>query len=211
MPASTSRSAAHLATAVLIALLVSGCAGETPTSTAASQATTTSTVAPTTTTVAPMTAKELAWLKAIPKVSKKIEKSIGAISNLSTSGMANLANSLRSCSRELARGGSPSDPLQPVYTLVKKACREYDKGAVCFTTAARIGIPFCRHSRRANPVQGDRLRLRGCRQGHHRPWSTPRTRARTSRRRLADDAISAGLHGQTRYGHPLRACLGQSR
>jgi hypothetical protein len=141
MPASTSRSSAHLATAVLLVLLVSGCAGETPTSTAASQATT-STVAPTTTTVAPMTAKELAWLKAIPKVSKKIENSIGAISNLSTSGMASLANSLRSCSRELARGGSPSDRLQPVYTLVKKACREYDKGAVCFTTAARIGIPF---------------------------------------------------------------------
>jgi hypothetical protein len=142
MPASTSRSSAHLATAVLLALLVNGCAGETPTSTAASQATTTSTVAPTTTTAPPMTAKELAWLKAIPKMSKRIEKSIMAISELSTSGMASLANSLRSCSRELARGGSPSDRLQPVYALVRKACREYDKGAVCFTTAARVGIPF---------------------------------------------------------------------
>jgi hypothetical protein len=26
--------------------------------------------------------------------------------------------------------------------LVKRGCGEYDKGAVCFTTAARIGIPF---------------------------------------------------------------------
>ena len=38
--------------------------------------------------------------------------------------------------------GSPSDRLEPVYVLVKKACKEYDKGAACFTTAARIGIPF---------------------------------------------------------------------
>jgi hypothetical protein len=26
--------------------------------------------------------------------------------------------------------------------LVKKGCKEYDKGAVCLRTAARIGIPF---------------------------------------------------------------------
>jgi hypothetical protein len=32
--------------------------------------------------------------------------------------------------------------LQPVYVLVKKACKEYDKGAACFTTAASVGIPF---------------------------------------------------------------------
>jgi hypothetical protein len=56
--------------------------------------------------------------------------------------MLMLANSLRSCSRELARGGSPNDRLEPVYVLVKKACKQYDKGATCFTTAARIGIPF---------------------------------------------------------------------
>jgi hypothetical protein len=31
-------------------------------------------MAPTTTTVPPMTAKELAWLKAIPKVRKQIDK-----------------------------------------------------------------------------------------------------------------------------------------
>jgi hypothetical protein len=81
-----------------------------------------------------MTAEELAWLKAIPGVQKRIDKSIESTSNLATS--------LRRCSRELTRDGAPSDRLQPVYALVNKGCKEYDKGAVCFTTAARIGIPF---------------------------------------------------------------------
>jgi hypothetical protein len=140
MPASTRRSAARLVATVLLVLLVGGCAGQTDDTTTAAQPTT-STVAPTTT-VPPMTAKELAWLKAIPKVSRKIEKSVELISNLTTSGLLKLANSLRSCTRELARGGSPSDRLEPVYAIVKKACREYDKGAACFTTAASVGIPF---------------------------------------------------------------------
>src|SRR5262245_7270672 len=56
--------------------------------------------------------------------------------------MTKLANSLRSCTRVLARGGSPSDRLQPVYALALKGCKEYNKGAACFTTAARIGIPL---------------------------------------------------------------------
>jgi hypothetical protein len=143
MPASTSRSPTRLAVLVLLAVLVGGCADKGTTSAAGSQATTTSTtVAPTTTTVPPITAKELAWLKAIPKVRMKIDKSYQTIRNLTTSGMLMLANSLRSCSRELARGGPPNDRLEPVYVLVKKACKQYDKGAACFTTAARIGIPF---------------------------------------------------------------------
>jgi hypothetical protein len=29
-----------------------------------------------------------------------------------------------------------------VYVLVKKACKEHDKGAACFATAASVGIPF---------------------------------------------------------------------
>jgi hypothetical protein len=140
MPASTRRSAARLAAAVLLVVLVGGCAGQTEESTTAAQATT-STVAPTTT-VPPLTAKELAWLRAIPKVSRKIEKSVELIRNLTTSGLLKLANSLHSCTRELARGGSPSDRLEPVYVIVKKACREYDKGAACFTTAARIGYTY---------------------------------------------------------------------
>jgi hypothetical protein len=142
MPASTGRPAARLAAAVLLVVVVGGCAGQADESTAASQpSTTSSTVAPTTTTVPPMTAKELAWLKAIPKVHKKIDRTLET-TNLTISAMRMLANMLRSCGRELVRGGSPSDRLQPVYVLVKRGCREYDKGAVCFTTAARIGIPF---------------------------------------------------------------------
>ena len=65
------------------------------------------------------TAKELAWLKAIPKVRTKIDKSIETTSNLTISAMRNLATSLRSCSRELARGGAPSDRLQPVVPLLR--------------------------------------------------------------------------------------------
>jgi hypothetical protein len=148
MPASTSRSAASLAAATLLVLLAAGCAGKSTTSNAASQPGTTSTVAatttvaPTTTTLPPLTAKDLAWLKAIPTVSKKIDKILNATSNMTISAMRKLAGSLRSCSRELVRGAPHSDRLQPVLALVKKACKEYDKGAVCFATAARIGIPY---------------------------------------------------------------------
>jgi hypothetical protein len=139
MPATTRHSAVRLAS-ILLVVLVAGCAGQTDKPTTA--AATTTTVAPTTTTLPPLTAKELAWLKAIPSVSRKIEKSIEAISDLTPAGMARLANTFRSCTRELVRGGSPSERLQPVYVLVKKACKEYDKGAACFATAASVGIPF---------------------------------------------------------------------
>jgi hypothetical protein len=141
MPASTRRSIARLAVLILLVVLAGGCAGQPDEPTAAAPATTT-TVAPTTTTLPPLTAKELAWLKAIPTVSRKIEKSIEAISDLTPAAMARLATIFRSCTRELVRGGPPSERLQPVYVLVKKGCREYDKGAACFATAASVGIPF---------------------------------------------------------------------
>jgi hypothetical protein len=129
---------------ILLLMLAAGCAGQTdkPSTAAAASTTTATTVAPTTTTLPPLTAKELAYLKAITTVSTKIEKSIEAISDLTPAGLARLANSFRSCTRELVRGGPPSDRLQPVYVLVKKACREYDKGAACFATAASVGIPI---------------------------------------------------------------------
>jgi hypothetical protein len=140
MPANTRRFAARLAS-ILLVVLVAGCAGQSDEPSTAAAASTT-TVAPTTTTLPPLTAKELAYLKAISTVSRKIEKSIEAISDLTPAGMARLANTFRSCTRELVRGGPPSDRLQPVYVLVKKACKEYDKGAACFATAASVGIPF---------------------------------------------------------------------
>jgi hypothetical protein len=142
MPATTRRSAALVAVSILLLVLVAGCAGQTDQPSTAGAASTTSTVAPTSTTLPPLAAEERAWLKAIPTVSRKIEKSIEAISNLTPAAMARLANTFRSCTRELVRGGPPSERLQPVYVLVKKACKEYDKGAACFATAASIGIPF---------------------------------------------------------------------
>lgn len=142
MPATTRRSAALVAVSILLLVLVAGCAGQTDQPSTAGAASTTSTVAPTSTTLPPLAAEERAWLKAIPTVSRKIEKSIEAISNLTPAAMARLANTFRSCTRELVRGGPPSECLQPVYVLVKKACKEYDKGAACFATAASVGIPF---------------------------------------------------------------------
>jgi hypothetical protein len=43
------------------------------------------------TTVPPMTAEELAWLKLIPTVSKKIDKTFETTTNLTTRGMTKLA------------------------------------------------------------------------------------------------------------------------
>lgn len=173
MSASTSRSAFRLAATVLLALLVAGCASKTVRSTAASTATsqpsTTTVAAVTTTTVAPMTAEELAWLGAITKMHKTIDKAFSATTvYLTREKMTSFASSLRTCSRELARIGSPSARLRPVYVIVKKACDTYDKGAKCFATAASVsmadggvvaGTPQERTQRRAldcgGAAQGD--------------------------------------------------------
>jgi hypothetical protein len=58
---------------------------------------------------------------------------------LTSSKMRSLANTLRSCRRQLLRAGSPSDRLRPIHALVTEACQEYDKGAQCFAAAARMG------------------------------------------------------------------------
>jgi hypothetical protein len=159
MPASTSRSAARRTATILLVLLVGGCAGQPDESTTAAQATTSTaaptTLAPTTTAPPPLTAKERAWLKAIPRVSSKIEKALGATTiNVTPATMHAYANTLRSCRRELLAAGSPSDRLQPVYALVKRACAQCDKGARCFDTAATLnpigpGTPAARAQDRA--------------------------------------------------------------
>jgi hypothetical protein len=138
MPASSSRSAARLAAMVVLVLLVGGCAGKTSSSTAASTpGTTATTVAPTTTgTIVPLA--EEAWLKAVTKLHQTIDKPFTGSINMTRAKMVELGGTLRACSRELARIGSPSHRLQPVHVLVKKACRTYDKGAECFATAARV-------------------------------------------------------------------------
>jgi hypothetical protein len=156
MPANRSRSATRL---VVLVLLVSGCGGQPDESTAVGQATTSTvaptTLAPTTTAPPPLTAKERAWLKAIPRVSGKIEKTLGASTiNVTPATMHAYANTLRSCRRELLGAGPSSDRLQPVYALVKKACAQHDKGARCFDTAATLnpigpGTPAARAQDRA--------------------------------------------------------------
>jgi len=139
MPATTRHSAARLAVAFLLAMLVGGCAGNSAKSTAAPQTSTTSTTAAPTATASPMTTEELAWLKAISKLHETIDKPFNVSNlNMTRAKMVELGNVFRACSRELARIGPPSDRLQPVYVSVQKACRIYDKGAKCFATAARV-------------------------------------------------------------------------
>jgi hypothetical protein len=143
MPASTSRSATRLAAAILLVLLVGACGGQPGASTTAAQATTSTvastTLAPTTTAPPPLTAKERAWLKAVPRVSRRIEKTVGVESFYVTpERLHSFANTLRSCRRELLGAGAPSDRLRPAYALVKKACAQHDKGARCFDTAATL-------------------------------------------------------------------------
>jgi hypothetical protein len=139
MPANHSRSTAHLAVPVLLVLLIAGCGGQSNESTTAGQATTSTTVAPTTT-VPPMTAEELAWLKAVTTLHQKMDKALQQSATLTRAKMTSYATTLRACSRELTRIGSPTDRVQPVHVVVKKACRTYDKGAKCWATAARVSM-----------------------------------------------------------------------
>jgi hypothetical protein len=141
MPADHSRSAARLAVSVLFVLLVTGCGGQSNDSTASGQSTTSTTVAPTTTTVPPLTAEELAWLKAVTRLHTKMDKILQQSNvTLTRAKMTSYATTLRACSRELTRIGAPTDRLQPVYVVVKKACRTYDKGAKCWATAASVSM-----------------------------------------------------------------------
>jgi hypothetical protein len=48
-----------------------------------------------------MTAEETAWLKAIPKLHKKIDKPFTSSINMTRSKMVELGNALGACSREL--------------------------------------------------------------------------------------------------------------
>jgi hypothetical protein len=139
---------------VVLAVLAGGCTGHTAAPPAAGHGTTTSTAAP-----APMTAAELAWVKAVTDLHKKIDQPFMAGSiNMTRAKMSELGNKLRACSRELRQIGPPSDRLQPVYVLVQKACRTYDKGARCLAKAASVsdaagatiaGTPQARTQRRS--------------------------------------------------------------
>src|SRR6266699_3267133 len=185
MPASRRRSAARLAATVLLVLLVGGCAGKAATSTAASTpGTTTSTVAPTTSTVSPSRLTEEAWLTAVTKVHKRIDRPFTSSINMTRAKMVELGNTLGACSGELARIGSPSHRLQSVSVLVKKACRTYDQGAKCFATAApdrcdsveRLKC-LSRRARDSPPCGWGRARWPSCRCRRGRPPQAARPQA----------------------------------
>ncbi len=141
MPSNTGRSAIRLATLILLALLVGGCGGDSASPTAAPATTTATTAAATTTTVPSLTAQELTWLKAVTRLRKNVEKVFHQSGiTLTRAKMTQYADTTRACSRQLARIGSPSDRLEPVHVIVKKACRTFDKGAKCWTTAASVSM-----------------------------------------------------------------------
>jgi hypothetical protein len=103
----------------------------------------TTTLAPTTTTGPPLDAKARAWLEALSGVRTKVEQSFqaGGSGWVTRAMMVESSNKLAAWSRQLRRMGAPSDRrLQPVYTLVRKAIRTYDKGAKCFATAASVSM-----------------------------------------------------------------------
>jgi hypothetical protein len=82
---------------------------------------------------------ELAWLDAITNLHAKIDEPFLAPDiNLTQAAMVSLGSALGECSPELARIGSPTERLQPVYALVAEACAQYDEGAKCFDTAASV-------------------------------------------------------------------------
>jgi hypothetical protein len=82
---------------------------------------------------------ELAWLDAITNLHAKIDEPFLASDlNLTRAAMVSLGSALGECSGELARIGSSTQRLQPVYALVAEACARYDEGAKCFDTAARV-------------------------------------------------------------------------
>lgn len=147
MPASTSRSAARLAATVVLVVLVGGCAGKTAKSTAASKPSATSTTVAPTTTIPPLSAEETAWLARLTKMRNTLEKKRDTVAQAGTTGItralfALMGKVVGSCSRELARlGPPPSDRLQPVYALAKKACQQLSKAARCNATAARLSLP----------------------------------------------------------------------
>jgi len=143
MPAITDRRAARLSvTRVIAALLVSGCVSVSRTAepTAQSAPTTSTTPAATATASGPMTDKEVVWVNQITKLRHAISETISPSSStdLTREELARWENAMRGCSRTLARIGSPSARLQPVYALVKQSCQEFDKGAACFAAAAPI-------------------------------------------------------------------------
>jgi hypothetical protein len=142
VPAITSRRAVWLTVAVVGVVFVVGCGGRSATSTAAPTLSTST--LPTTTTIPQLSGEEVAWLDGLTKLKERLEKKAMQILSVAGGGftpelMVLYGKALGSCSRELARLGSPpSDRLQPVYALAKKACQQFSKAQRCHATVARL-------------------------------------------------------------------------
>jgi hypothetical protein len=144
----TGRFATFLIPLISGVLLSGGCTGGTVESTdeaspAASLAPT-SDLTPTSTRAerGPLTGEELLWLQGVEQLLPKMNKVfVDSPTDMTPATLRSLANQARGCGRELARLGAASSRLQPVEALVRQACQEYDKGAKCFESAARLGTP----------------------------------------------------------------------
>jgi len=147
MPTLTSRRAVFLTAAVMAALLVGGCAGQTADSTAGTAPGTTASTLPTTTTAPPRTTEEVAWLDALTKMKETFEKKRDKVLRAGTGGVSRalealLGRTVGACGRDLARvGPPPSDRLQPVYALAKKACQQFGKAARCHAMVVKLSLP----------------------------------------------------------------------
>jgi hypothetical protein len=153
-PGNRGHQAARLAVVATVALVVGACSGRPGTSTVMPRPSTvplaaTSTLAPTTTSAAAatgsesLTGEERAWIRALTRLEEESFDIVAdAPSDLTTATMRSYADRLHGCRRGLARIGSPSERLQPAYRLAREACAQFDKGARCFTDAARIGAPL---------------------------------------------------------------------
>jgi hypothetical protein len=147
MPSTTGRHAGGTVAAVVLVLLVAGCGGGAakPAASAtpqpsATQTPTTSTPTPTPTKTGPgpMTAAELAWLAAVQRMHAKVDATFRKTTNLTRAAMLSLSSALGECRRVLRRIGQPTARLKPVLALVNKACVQFDTGAKCWATAARV-------------------------------------------------------------------------
>jgi hypothetical protein len=145
MPLVTSRRSVLPAVALISVLLVAGCHGKATKSSASATPTSTvpaTTAAPTSTGPPPLTAKERAWLTAVDTLANKAEKAITGTSEVITRAkLQSHARVLRGYSRKLQQLGLRGGRLQPVSVLLKNAHQQFDKGAACYTTAARIVSP----------------------------------------------------------------------
>ena len=133
MDLSTSRSVARLAVPVLLALLASGCGGDSPSPTAAPAATNHGGADHDHGPTAERQGASLAQrgLGQRPRV--------GCVEHRRRQLRRWLLNrSHRLLGSQLRRLGAPSDRLQPAYTLVRKVIQSFDKGAKCYARAAGV-------------------------------------------------------------------------